>query len=185
MRARTVLSCVLAVMMLLMRPAHAYVYFTPPQLLASFFPEATVTASVFTPDSATLDALRVALGAPLPKPAYTIQVARRDGAVTGYAILDEQIGQHEPIDFGVQFDSVGKVQRIEVLVYREAYGDGVRGAPFRKQFVGLDARASMRAGKDIRIVSGATYSSRAIATGVKRVTALLEAWRAAPPKASP
>lgn len=158
-------------------PAHAYVYFTRDQLVAAYFPDVDTVESVsFTPDAAQRAALKERLGYNLPKPTYEILVGRRGGSVTGYAIVDEQVGQHEPITFAVLLDAQARVRRIEVMVYREAYGDGVRAASFRDQFTGLGADATMRVGKEIRIVSGATISSRAIATGTRRACALLEAW---------
>ncbi len=166
-----------AVALLATRTASAYVYFTPDTLIASFFPAAaTVDVVTYTPDAAARAQLQTALGYDLPRADYTLRVGRGAAGVLGYAVLDQQIGQHEPIDFGVLLDGDAKVQRVEILVYREAYGDGVRGAAFRKQFVGLGPGAPMRPGKEIRAVSGATISTRSIATGVKRATALVAAY---------
>lgn len=159
------------------RPALAYVYFTPDALMASFFPAATAVETVtFTPDAAARAQLKAALGYELPRPGYTVRVGKGADGVLGYAVLDQQVGQHEPIDFGVLLDAAAKVQRVEVLVYREAYGDGVRGEAFRKQFVGMGPLSAMRPGKEIRVVSGATISTRSIAVGVKRATALVAAY---------
>jgi hypothetical protein len=167
------------------RPAAAYVFFTPDALLASFFPSADhVDAVVFTPDAAARGAFKARVGYDLPKPSYTIQVGHAGAATLGYAIVDDQLGQHEPITFGVLVGPDGKVGRIEVLVYREAYGDGVRSPAFRKQFTGLTAASPMRAGKEIQIVSGATSSSRALSVGVRRATAIVETWLASAPPAA-
>ncbi|MFN7143425.1 MAG: FMN-binding protein [Myxococcota bacterium] len=162
------------------RAAHAYVYFTPEKLMESFFPGGTTEAVTFTPDAAARDRIQAALGYDLPKPTYTLQVGTVNGVVAGYAVLDQQLGQHEPIDFGVLVGPDAKVKRVEVLVYREAYGDGVRAEAFRKQFVGLGLSAPMRAGKDIRVVSGATISTRSISTGVKRAVAIVSAYLGLP-----
>lgn len=159
------------------RVASAYVYWTPEALLASYFPAPTaVEAVAYHPDDATRERLRAALGQALPWDTVTVYVGRAGGAVTGYTILDHQLGQHEPIDFGVLFQPDGVVARVEVLVYREAYGDGVRGEAFRRQFVGLGPSAPMRPGKDIRIVSGATISTRSISVGVRRAAVVLAAY---------
>ena len=69
----------------------------------------------------------------------------------------------------------GAVQRVEIREYREPYGDEVRGQRFRDQFVGKTANDAMIAGKDIDIISGATYSSKAMALGVKRGALVLQA----------
>jgi Na+-translocating ferredoxin:NAD+ oxidoreductase RnfG subunit len=100
-------------------------------------------------------------------------VGEADGRRTGYAILDAEIGLHEPIDFGVRFDDKGSVERLEIMAFREPYGDGVRAERFRAQFVGKTARDPITAGQDIDIVSGATLSSRSVALGVKRDALIL------------
>lgn len=162
--------------------AQAYVYLTRDQLVATWFADADrVETAIFEPSAAQRAALKQVLGYAPPKPRYEILVGRRGDAVTGYAVVDDQLGQHEPITFGVWLDPAAKVRGVEILVYREAYGEGVRAPAFRGQFVGLDARAPMKVGKDVRIVSGATISSRSLAVGTRRACALVEAWLAAQP----
>ncbi len=164
----------------LSRPAAAYVYWTPETLLASYFPAPQrVTTEVYAPDPGTVERLRGALRY-APPSEVSIRVGRSGDAVAGYAILDSQLGQHEPIDFGVLFTPDGVVARVEILVYREAYGEGVRAEAFRRQFVGLGPSAAMRPGKEIRVVSGATISTRSISTGVRRATLLLAAYLGRP-----
>ena len=172
---------ILLIQAVLTSPAAAYVDWTPETLLASYFPApATVDLVPFTPDAEARERLRSALGYALPRPTSPVYVGRNGGTVLGYAILDSQLGQHEPIDFGVLFTPEGAVARVEVLVYREAYGEGVRAEGFRHQFVGLGPSAPMRPGKDIRIVSGATVSTRSVSVGVRRATLLLAAFLGRP-----
>ncbi len=164
-------------------PAWAYIYFTPEALLESFFPGAErVEAVVFTPDASQRVAIEARLGYKLPNPSYTLQIGRGLADPLGYAIVDNQLGQHEPITVGVLLGPDGAVQRVEVLVYREAYGDGVRALAFRGQFIGLNAASTMRVGKEIRIVSGATISSRSLATVVQRAAVLVDTWRVTQPR---
>jgi hypothetical protein len=165
----------LALLFALCLPAQAYVYWTPEALVADMLPGETPTRVDFTPDAAAKARLEATLGYPLPRASYPVYV----GATAG-VILDDQRGQHEPIDFGVLIDRQVTVRRVEILVYREAYGDAVKGEAFRKQFVGLGLAAPLRPGRDIRIVSGATISTRSIAVGVKRALALMaEYWKQA------
>ena len=49
--------------------------------------------------------------------------------------------------FGVRFDPAGTVSRVEVMVYREAYGGEVRSERFLKQFIGKKAADPILAGK--------------------------------------
>lgn len=156
-------------------PASAYAYFTQDSLLASFFPDGASTAVTWTPTAEEQAALTTMLGYAPPKDSYRFFVD--DGASpTAYALIDEQNGQHEPITFGVKLRPDATIERIEVMIYREAYGDGVRAESFRGQFDGLSFKNPMRAGKEIQIVSGATISTRALAIGARRASALLATW---------
>lgn len=159
--------------------ALAQSYWTEPALLKDMFPASTsVAPETWTPDAAAVATLSARLGAPLPHPTWTIYVARTADHVDGYAVFDEQVGQHEPISFGVQISPEGVILRQEVLVYRERYGAEVVSARFRDQFKGRTAADPLVAGKDVKIISGATYSSRAMAIGVKRVAVVVDVWRA-------
>ena len=163
-------------------PAHAYAYFTQDSLLASFFPGSSTTTVTWTPTADQRTALQATLGYAPPKGAYTffVEGAADPAHVLSYALIDEQNGQHEPITFGVKLRPDATIERIEVMVYREAYGDGVRAESFRSQFAGLNFRSPMRAGKEIQIVSGATISTRALAVGARRASALLATWLGIP-----
>lgn len=154
-------------------PAHAYVYLTEAALLGSFFPDQTPARVSFSPDPT---ALRAVLGYPLPRPTYELLVGHDTGGAPTYAIIDDQIGLHEPITFAVLLDGSATIRQLELMVYREAYGDGVRAPAFRDQFRGLGLAAPMRPGKDIRIVSGATISTRSLSVGARRACAIVSAW---------
>jgi len=113
------------------------------------------------------------LGQQLEKGEYIFYVAHSGDQVDGYALFDREIGQHEYIDFATFFDCDGRVTRVEVVAYREPYGDGIRSKRFRKQFVGKEAASGFKPGHDIDVISGATLSARAMAKAVKRATLLL------------
>lgn len=166
-------SLLFASLLLASGDAHAYVYFTRDALIASFFPGREVESVSFTPDRA---ALKATLGYAPPRTTWEILVSSHADGTPAYALLDEQLGQHEPISFAVLLDADARVERLEVMVYREAYGDGVRAPAFRDQFRGLGIEAPMRPGKDIRIVSGATVSTRALSVGTRRACAVIADW---------
>lgn len=154
-------------------PARAYTWFTEDSLMASFFPGQAPVREAWTPTATEAAAFKALVGYAPPEAGYEWWHAPDDG---GLALIDEQLGQHEPITFGVKLRPDCSIDRIEVMVYREQYGDGVRAEAFRRQFVGKDASSPMRAGKDIQIVSGATISSRALSTGARRAAALCQVW---------
>lgn len=158
-------------------PAMGYTLLTREALISSYFPGTDRVESVqFAPSPEAAAGIAATLGAPLPAGSYEILIGWSGGRPVSYAIIDEQLGQHEPITYAVLFDPAGKVQRVEIMVYREAYGDGVRAEPFRRQFVGRDASSPMRAGREIQFVSGSTISSRALTAGIRRDTVLIQAF---------
>ena len=158
--------------------ATAQQFWKKSELLADMFPEADRVEPVeLTLSEAMLEEARAHLGYGLPSARYVFYVARKGDALLGAALFDDQIGQHEPITFGLQFDPRGIVLRVEVVTYREAYGAEIRHARFRDQFRGKTDKDALLPGKDVRIVSGATYSSRSAAMVVRRGT-LLARWLA-------
>lgn len=169
---------VLAIVGLGLAPAQAAVWFTQDALLDSFFPGAGGTVTTAWPvSSAQSAAFKAKVGYSPPAKSYTWFTPDSEAAAD-IALIDEQLGQHEPITFGVLLGPDCAVKRVEIMVYREAYGEGVRAPAFRDQFFGRKAADPMRAGKEIHIVSGATVSSRSLSLGVRRAAALCEVWRA-------
>ena len=150
-------------------------YYTSRAVLADFFPRSQrVTFRKFDLLPEVRARLGVRLGAALLKPSYVIYVAQTGESVDGYAILDEEMGEHLPISYAVKFSPQGAVLRQEIMVYRERYGDEVRDERFRKQFIGKTVRDPLRTGDDVVAVSGATISSRSMVIGVRRDLLLLE-----------
>jgi len=93
------------------------------------------------------------------------------GRPLGYFVLDHVIGKHLFIDYAVALDTAGRVQRVEILQYRESYGGEVREPSWLGQFVGKTAANPLKVGSDIRNISGATLSSLHLTEGVKRILA--------------
>jgi electron transport complex protein RnfG len=164
------------------RTASAETYWTLPDLLRSFFSSSEhVTYKRVTLDDPTAHKIEQQIGHALTQRDYVIYYGTTGDHTDGYAITDKELGEHEPIDFAVLFDAQGIVQRVEITAYREAYGDEVRSARFRRQFEGKRASDHIAAGRDIDIVSGASISSRSLADGVKRDTLIVsEALRLLP-----
>jgi hypothetical protein len=166
----------LAVVVSVALPAHATQYWDSKALLEDFFKDPRVTWKHVTLTDADAAEIGKKLGTPLAKKTWAIYLDEvGDRKRTGYAVLDREIGLHEYFDYGVHFRLDGAVARVEIREYREPYGDQIRGAVFRQQFVGKTANSTLVAGKDIDIISGATYSSKALALGVKRDALILQA----------
>lgn len=157
-------------------PRTGAVEFTTPQALLSqrFRSSERVTFVKVRPDAAQRSALQARLGRALPKPEYTFFVATSHGQPDGYALFDDELGQHEPISFATFFDAQGQITGVDVVAYREPFGDGIRAERFRKQFVGRTAASQFRSGSDIDTIAGATISSRSMCIGVERAAVLFE-----------
>lgn len=157
-------------------PALAQVYFTVKQLLGDEYKTASaVSFTRVAVDAALNTAVQAKLGRPLPKPEYVIYVAKRGDEVVGYAVFDEERGEHELIDFATFFDPQGVIVRTEIVAYREAYGSEIRREAFRKQFLGRSAKSGFKVGQDIDAISGATLSSESMSRALQRAAVLVDA----------
>ncbi|WP_293750385.1 FMN-binding protein [uncultured Paraglaciecola sp.] len=85
-------------------------------------------------------------------------------------IVDQVIGKHENIDLAVVINRLGQVTHIEVLTYRETYGDQIMHPKWLAQFYGRDSSEHLKLDKQIRNISGATLSCRHVTDGINRLT---------------
>jgi len=148
-------------------PAHAVVYMSVEQAQAMMFPGAT-----FAPEFKTLTKQQVSA----IEKASGVDVHNNDLKVWrvstgGWFIADQVVGKHEYIPLALGLDAQGAVKAVEILEYREAYGDQVRNPAWRSQFTGKKHGAALTLTKDIQNISGATLSSRHITDGIKRLLA--------------
>lgn len=133
-------------------------------------PPAKLAASlerVFGPGT-HVDTLRVDTAA-------VLRVVRGD-SLLGFAQVGNVLGKDQPITFLVAIDPADRLKDVDILVYREPYGGEVAYEPWRRQFRGKSAGDSMRVGREIRSISGATISVHAVTLGVRRLLADLTAW---------
>ena len=150
-------------------------YFTTRSILAEFFPRSErVTYRTVVMDSGLKDRISRRLGYEPAAPRYTIFVATTGANIDGYAVIDDQLGEHQPITFATKLSVRAVVERVEIVAYREPRGDEVRDIRFRSQFVGKTARDPLRLNHDIDAVTGATISSGAMAVAVRRAAVLVE-----------
>jgi len=170
------LLLLLSIVLLPHRTGHAQaVYLTTRQALTEFFPKSERVTFFKVPLSAEQRGrLAARLGYDPGRAAQTFYVGLTGRRIDGYAVVDEQQGLSLPITFAVLLDTSGRVERMEILAYREPRGDEVRSPRFRNQFVGKRSSDAIRAHDDISAVSGATISSRSMAIGVRRAVLMLE-----------
>ena len=92
-----------------------------------------------------------------------------EGKEAGRYIVDHVIGKHLYIDYAVTLDADGRVRRVDILQYREAYGGEIRDRSWLNQFVGKSSASPLQVGSDIRNISGATLSCHHLTEGIKRI----------------
>ena len=86
----------------------------------------------------------------------------------GWFIVDQVVGKHEMIDIAVALTKDGKIKGLEVLQYRETYGDEIRHPKWLAQFLGRGTEEVLKLDKQIKNISGATLSCRHVTDGVNR-----------------
>ena len=119
-------------------------------------------------DAAAVSAFKSKLGYEPPRDGYTFYLGKTGGKVDGYALIDEQIGKVMPITFITRIEPDGNVSVVEIMVYRETHGGEVASKRFLNQFKGKSLNEELRLYGNIVNVAGATLSSEALVTGVKR-----------------
>jgi transcriptional regulator of nitric oxide reductase len=104
-----------------------------------------------------------------------LRVARGD-SLLGFAAVRNVKGKDQPITVLVAIDPADRLKDVDVLVYREPYGGEVAYEAWRRQFRGKNVADSLRVGREIRAISGATISVNAVTLGVKQLLADLTRW---------
>ena len=172
MRARFVLVPVASVVAVaaqagMVAPAFATVYLSIEQAQDLLIPGATLVPDFRTLTRDEVRAIEKASG---------VNVLTRDlkvwrASTGGWFIADQVVGKHEFIPFALALDRDGAVTGVEILEYREAYGDQIRQAAWRAQFVAKRQGAPLKLTAEIQNISGATLSCRHVADGIKRLLA--------------
>jgi Na+-translocating ferredoxin:NAD+ oxidoreductase RnfG subunit len=154
------------------QPARATTYFTGATVRQALFPSATsfVDRSV-TLTSAQSKAISKASAARVSKSKIAVWEARGPSGKLGTMFIDQVYGKHEFITYAVALGPDGDVRQIEIMDYRETYGDQIRIPKWRAQFTGKRHGQPLKFTKEIKNISGATLSCLHITDGVRRVLA--------------
>lgn len=152
--------------------AQATQFLSLAQAQAQLFPSATGFQPVVPALApAAVQAINQSTGLTGALPTRTTWRAVKQGDTLGWVVADHVIGKHDYIDFAVAITPDGRIGGFEILAYRETYGGQVQSPAWRSQFIGKQAQDAVQAGKDIRVISGATLSSTHLAQAVKRILA--------------
>ncbi|MGE0640835.1 MAG: FMN-binding protein [Thermoanaerobaculia bacterium] len=151
-------------------PAWAAVYLSVDEARELLFPgKQAEEASLHLPDE-TVKAIEKASG--MRVRSRELRAWRIEGG--GTLLVDEVLGKHEFIPYAVGIDAGGAVVGVEILEYRETYGDEIRNESWRRQFAGRTAGAPLALGSEVKNISGATLSCRHVTDGVRRLLATWE-----------
>lgn len=146
--------------------AQALVYLSVEQAQALMFPGQTLVPLPLALSAAAIAAIEKDAGVPVYAGSLTAWQC-----AAGYFFTDSVIGKHDLIRYAVALDAAGKIREVEILEYREAYGGEVRNSRWLHQFVGLHHGDTVKVGRGIQNISGATLSSQHVTDGIRRLLA--------------
>ena len=154
-------------------PAYAAQYMTAEEALRHAFP----AASDFVPAKPALSvaqwqAIDRAYDAPVGVREPQAWAATVAGKPIGYLYVDEVLGKQLMIKYAVAIGMDARVQRVDILEYRETHGFEVRNARWLAQFTGKAVDSTLQLDRDIKNISGATLSCRHVTQGVRRLLAI-------------
>ena len=148
-------------------PAQGAVYLSMAQAQQLMFPGATLTPEFRELTREQVSAIEKTSGVDVRNRNFQIWRV----STGGWFIADEVVGKHDFIPFALGLDESGGVKSVEILEYRESYGDQIRNPAWRSQFTGKRHGAKLTLTKDIQNISGATLSCRHLTDGIKRLLA--------------
>lgn len=144
--------------------AHAEIYLAPEQAAQIIFPGEKFSRQEVTIPDDKISGIESASDEKVRSKKLVVFVDSNKNSV----FIDQVLGKHEMITYAVGIKPDGSVKDVEILEYRETYGQNVRNE-WRKQFEGKTKADTLRAGKDIKVLSGATLSSAHLSAGVRRL----------------
>jgi Na+-translocating ferredoxin:NAD+ oxidoreductase RnfG subunit len=144
--------------------AYCEVYLSEEAAVKSIFPKGQLTKKVLELSPEEVKTIEDTSGEKVRNSKPVVWVGSGKSAV----FIDQVLGKHEFITIAAGI-TAGQVQGIEVMEYRETYGQQVRGSAWRKQFVGKNLSSPLKLNQDIVNISGATLSSAHITAGVRRL----------------
>lgn len=124
------------------------------------------------------------LGGPLSQRFFKYYEGRRGDGLSGYAVIGNVIGKHQPITYLIGFDPGRKITLVEILAYRESYGHEIRSERFRRQFRGKRLNDTLALNEGIQNIAGATLSCRALIKAARENLVCLAALVPAEPGAA-
>jgi len=151
--------------------ASAKVLMTADEALELAFPGAAIERRVKYLTKQQLARAAALCGQAVRSALVTRYRATRDGRVVGFAYLDTHRVRTLPETLLIIVDAKGRVQRVEVLSFREPE-DYLPRRGWYGQFDRKVLDDDLRTKRGIRMMTGATLTSRATTAAVRRVLAV-------------
>ena len=104
---------------------------------------------------------------------YRFYTAAIDGKAVGYGVLITRQVRQKDATVLYMIAPEGTIRAIEIVAFNEP-PEYMPQNTYLEQFKGKDANATLRVGKDIPTVSGATLSARNVTDGARLALALFE-----------
>jgi Na+-translocating ferredoxin:NAD+ oxidoreductase RnfG subunit len=147
-------------------------YFTLEQVQKNLFPQATR----FVPQAVQLSPAQMsriakASGTRVRSAKVPMWQAETATGKIGSVMVDQVYGKHEFITYAVGIDASGAVVGVEIMDYRETYGDQIKLPKWRAQFTGKKNGDALEIDKPIQNIAGATLSCVHVTDGVRRLLA--------------
>lgn len=152
-------------------PADAAVYMTKDEALREAFGDAVVTRKSFVLDDTQADSVQKLAGARLESRIAAAYVATVDDSIVGTAFFDTRIVRTMPGVFMTVIAPDLTVREVHVLAFHEP-ADYAPSRRWLDQYDGRPLEDGLWPKRDIRNISGATLSARAIAESVRIALAL-------------
>jgi len=181
-----------AVLLIGVTTAAARVYLTQADALAIAFPAPhDVERRTIYLDAAQVERTAALAGGPVDSRVVPCYIGRMNGRIAGYAYFDTHLVRTLPETVMIVVDPGGSIRRIDILSFEEP-PDYLPGERWLQQFPGRELGPGLALNQQIRAVTGATLSSRAITQAVRRTLAIHRLWivasaekpQAAPPAAT-
>jgi Na+-translocating ferredoxin:NAD+ oxidoreductase RnfG subunit len=154
--------------------AHAKVFASQKQALEEAFPEAThIERRTFLLRAEQVEQIEELSGRAVDAKVVVLHVARREDEILGFAEIAVHVVRTQPEAMLIALSPEGSVRSVRVIAFHEPL-DYLPTPGWYAQLEGKRKGDSLRLGREIHGVVGATLSAQAAVDGVRRMLAYFE-----------
>jgi hypothetical protein len=173
---RRTLGCLLGatVVLVLTACAEAKVFHAKSEALQLAFPDADrIETEIFYPTDDQVKRVEQIARTPLDSKLITFHVGHKGEQILGYAFIETHIVRTLPETFLIVVSPAGVVEKLFVLAFYEPQ-EYLPSDRWLAQFHGKSLGPELSLRGDIHGIAGATLTSRAVTSGVRKVLALFD-----------